>query len=104
MIIKKAELCLVSGNLPGLAFVSRGFVLTMGALSFFSERQREEFTKETNYYLYQSRAKSGTVETEGLLRRCGPPNGAEGQRNGAFDQPTLSGFSSLLCELLGKPL
>lgn len=67
------------------SFVSRGFVLTMGVLSlflfFFSERQREEFTEETNYYLYQSRAKSGTVETGGLLRRCGPPNGAEGKRN-----------------------
>lgn len=47
------------------SFMSRGFVLTMGALSFVSERQREGFTGETNYYLYQSRAKSGTVETGG---------------------------------------
>lgn len=59
----------------------------MGVLSlflFFSERQREEFAEETNYYLYQSRAKSGTVETEGPLKGCGPPNGAEGKRNGGL--------------------
>jgi hypothetical protein len=72
-------------------------VLTTVSLLFaFQKRQREDFfideIEETNYYLYQSRQRVEPLRLKSL-KRCGPPNGTEGERNGAFDQPTLSGFS-----------
>lgn len=81
----------------------------MGGLSFvcFSqERQRERFTEETSYYLYQSRQKSGTVETREVSRemRASEWSGM-GKKWGPLNQPTLSGLSRFLrdkVQLLGK--
>lgn len=75
------------------------------SLSFLlSEKTKKRIYRGDQLLFISIPTKSGTVETEVSLKRCGPPNGAEGERNGAFDQPTLSGFSLLRYGvlLLGK--